>query len=563
MQIPEEFFESEVREGFYIPAKMKRGWAAILDVLDGIAQVCERHRLKWWMDWGSMLGIVRHGGFIPWDDDIDISMFREDYMQFIEIAPKELPERFRVLNAFNTADYFDSGSRVANNASIVLNDDFLENSRGLPYIAGVDIICIDYISPDRDEELCSQIKRIHDLAESLDEYSTVETSEKFKNIIKKIEQTHKLTFDREKPLAQQLYILMEQLMSSVKREGAKEAAMVPAHAVRPVFRAVFPIEYYDELIMLPFEFIEVPVPLHYDEMLKKIFSNYMRAYRNGGTHNYPFYADQEDLVYEQTGYMGWPVYQWEGTTTEHIANCDAEEHNDRGEKAGNVEIQGEKEMGETENFREQKDIVFLVTKAENWPFMQKEYEKAVEEGANVYVIPIPYFYRTNTMGVDTVVHYEGQQLAQFVEVTGFDRYDFYGRNPDVVYFDTPYDLYDAHLAVHPMFYTDRIREFSKKMVYVSCIMVDEYEATDLKAVKMMKFCINTPGVAKADEVIVQSENIRERYIESLTEWAGEDTKEIWEQKIKPTGLTPEEFKEYPKVTNEELTEEWLAVLAKH
>ena len=220
-------------------------------------------------------------------------------------------------------------------------------------------------------------------------------------------------------------------------------------------------------------------------------------------------------------------------------------------------------MGETENFREQKDIVFLVTKAENWPFMQKEYEKAVEEGANVYVIPIPYFYRTNTMGVDTAVHYEGQQLAQFVEVTGFDRYDFYGRNPDVVYFDTPYDLYDAHLAVHPMFYTDRIREFSKKMFYISCIMVDEYEATDLKAVKMMKFCINTPGVAKADEVIVQSENIRERYIESLTEWAGEDTKEIWEQKIKPTGLTPEEFKEYPKVTNEELTEEWLAVLAKH
>ena len=166
------------------------------------------------------------------------------------------------------------------------------------------------------------------------------------------------------------------------------------------------------------------------------------------------------------------------------------------------------------------------------------------------------------MGMSEEVHYEGQILANYVPVTGFDQYDFYEKKPDIVYFDNPYDLYDAHIAVHPMFFTDKIRQFAKKMVYVSCILVDEYDEEDLKAKKMMEFCINTPGVARADEVIVQSENIRQRYIESLTEWAGDDTREDWAQKIKPTGITQEELPEFPPISDDELSPEWLEILYK-
>nr|MCR5733510.1 hypothetical protein [Lachnospiraceae bacterium] len=96
---------------------------------------------------------------------------------------------------------------------------------------------------------------------------------------------------------------------------------------------------------------------------------------------------------------------------------------------------------------------------------------------------------------------------------------------------------------------------------VSCIITDEYGDDDEKAKKMMEFCINTPGVARADEVIVQSENMRQRYIESLTKWAGENTRSIWERKIVSGGRTREEIPEYPHVEDEELAPEWIEALS--
>ena len=69
-----------------------------LEIFESFQKVCEENKLKYYISGGTLLGCIRHKGFIPWDDDMDIAMPRDDYEKLIEIANKKLPERYRLNN---------------------------------------------------------------------------------------------------------------------------------------------------------------------------------------------------------------------------------------------------------------------------------------------------------------------------------------------------------------------------------------------------------------------------------------------------------------------------------
>lgn len=92
-----------------------------LEIMKIFVEICARHNLRYAMIGGTMLGAVRHKGFIPWDDDIDVGMPREDYEKFLEIVRGELPEHYDFLNYKQNDDYLRYFSRVVDTRVEVTN----------------------------------------------------------------------------------------------------------------------------------------------------------------------------------------------------------------------------------------------------------------------------------------------------------------------------------------------------------------------------------------------------------------------------------------------------------
>ena len=76
-----------------------------MDIVKEVVAICRKHDLSYYMLGGTMLGAIRHKGFIPWDDDIDLGMPRDDYEEFLVIAPRELSGHLRLVNYRTDPDY--------------------------------------------------------------------------------------------------------------------------------------------------------------------------------------------------------------------------------------------------------------------------------------------------------------------------------------------------------------------------------------------------------------------------------------------------------------------------
>ena len=86
-----------------------------LEMLKVFIQICEKYKIKYFLIYGSCLGAVRHKGFIPWDDDIDVGLFRKEYEKFLEVAPKELPDNMFLQNIDSEPEYIANFAKLRNN----------------------------------------------------------------------------------------------------------------------------------------------------------------------------------------------------------------------------------------------------------------------------------------------------------------------------------------------------------------------------------------------------------------------------------------------------------------
>lgn len=86
--------------------------STMIEILDEFDRICNKHNLTYFLIGGTLLGAVRHKGFIPWDDDMDLAMPREDYEKFINVYYKELNDKYYLDNFNNNKLYYLNFSKI-------------------------------------------------------------------------------------------------------------------------------------------------------------------------------------------------------------------------------------------------------------------------------------------------------------------------------------------------------------------------------------------------------------------------------------------------------------------
>lgn len=132
--------QSQLREKFNPEGSMlRRQQLRMLEILLYIDKVCKEHNITYWLSSGSLLGAVRHGGFIPWDDDLDIEMLREDYEKFIKVFPNN--EDFVLQTHKNDRNYLLPFAKVRDLQSEL--DEFGHNATFKYKGLFVDVFCLE------------------------------------------------------------------------------------------------------------------------------------------------------------------------------------------------------------------------------------------------------------------------------------------------------------------------------------------------------------------------------------------------------------------------------------
>ena len=229
----------EIRDDILVKANKKKVWNRQLEMWVAFDEICRRHAIEYHINYGTLLGAIRHKGFVPWDDDIDVSMMRPEFNRFAEIVNDELDGELFVAQDLG----FDTIKIFHKQTTMLFGHDF---GRDKPSGIIFDVFALDILE-DGTPESSRALATLKKAAASPDADDNIKNLRRF---------------------AQELFDLSRAV------EWFNDTLN---HKYKTPFRK----EWFDETIYLPFETVTMPAPKMFDEVLTSYYGDWRTPVRDG------------------------------------------------------------------------------------------------------------------------------------------------------------------------------------------------------------------------------------------------------------------------------------------
>lgn len=273
--------EQETLCGYEVSAKMKRIWGMELDMVRRFVEVCEEYGLTYRIMGGTLLGAVRHKGFIPWDNDIDLAMPRKDFNKLLEIGPMafEKPLFFQT-PVTEQSRFFCTYVKIRDERGTAASES--EFRKGINCGMFIDVFCLDEV-PDGKWERRRYTRRLNEIAK-MQRFSFGKplgggVVASVKHAMQRL--IYNLFFNS--PDAAQLFRIYHENAGRYAGKDCKQVALLDFGFKN---NYVWDKSDWDAIVMLNFEDLRLAAPQGYEAILTTQYGDYMQIPNDKSTHDY-------------------------------------------------------------------------------------------------------------------------------------------------------------------------------------------------------------------------------------------------------------------------------------
>ena len=272
MAFIKNLYQDEIRSGYLVSSTIKKDWNRELEIWQEVDRICRKHDIIYWACYGTLLGAVRHGGFIPWDTDMDFCMMRPEYDRFCKLLDDELIQSG---NIFELRQKSFVGCVMSHSQTTALFKSELREKTPYPNGLTIDVFPLD-VAPDGTKDSSLATDALIEFTDTMYDYpdlvERVQNGGKTVNDWDVIDALYRL------PDAESKFKFVNVYATALFNQSSNVAWLqnIINKECDP-----FQKHWFRETVYLPFESVMLPAPIDYEQVLTARYGDWHKLINDG------------------------------------------------------------------------------------------------------------------------------------------------------------------------------------------------------------------------------------------------------------------------------------------